>query len=156
MKYLILVILVPLTKLMIDDFRRREVTLAWLIALAVITFGMSLISNGLREMLARSGQNLLLIGYLGIGLVIWTWIRSRKLINPVNVYIGLGDVLFFLSLMPLFQLERFALLLVTCMIFSLIWWQVVRFVKKYSADIPLVATSGIVTSGVIIFSVFFE
>ncbi len=138
MKYLNLIMLIPLAKLVMDDFRRREVSLIWLAVTAVCAIGTAIVVDGWRETLIRSGLNLLLVVYMGIGVVVWAWIKSRKIVNPINRHIGSGDVLFFLTLTPLFSLKGFAWLLVACMVFSLFWW-------KSPENIPLVATSGIVT-----------
>ncbi len=151
MKYLLLVMLVPLVKLAFDDFRKREVSLFWLMVLATSTVGISIIKNGWLETAARSGLNLLLLAYLGIGISVWIWIKARKLINPVNVYIGLGDIVFFLTLIPLFPLKLFAWLFVGCMAFSLAWWLFMRYSKRIPDNIPLIATSGIVVGITIIF-----
>jgi hypothetical protein len=92
---------------------------------------------------------------MGLGILLWSWIKARKVINPVNRYIGLGDLLFFVALAPLFPVKRFAWLLVACLLFSLVWWQVARFRGKSPKNIPFVATSGIVVGAAIVFNVFF-
>jgi hypothetical protein len=100
-------------------------------------------------------QNLLILLYLGIGVVAWAWIRARKPVNPLNRFIGLGDLLFFVALTPLFPMKSFAWLLVTCLLFSLAWWGTTRLRGRAPKNIPLVATSGIVVSAAIIFDTFF-
>ncbi|MDR1700714.1 MAG: hypothetical protein LBR68_05940 [Lachnoclostridium sp.] len=160
MKYLPLVMIIPLMRLIIADFRYREVSLVWLVVLAVGTIGIPFLLEGWREVITRSGLNMLLIAYLGTGIVLWGWIKSRKFVNPVNVYIGMGDILFFMILVPLFRLKSFAYLLIGSMVFSLVWWHISRWMKKSpektTKNIPLVATSGIVVCVTIIFNVLFE
>ncbi len=159
MKYLTLIMLIPFAKLAADDFRRREVSVVWLAVTAVCAVGVAVAQEGWREMLVRSGLNLLIIAYLAIGVAVWAWIKARRPVNPVNRFIGLGDVLFFVALVPLFPFKRFAWLLVVCMVFSLVWWWVVQAIKRPSGNppknIPLVATSAIVVGAAIIFNTFF-
>ncbi len=150
---LTLIMLIPLVKLINDDFRWREVAVWWLAAMAVCAAGIAVTQEGWSEMLAKIGLNMLLLFYMGAGVVLYTAIKSHKLINPVNSYIGLGDILFFVALTPLFTIKQFAWLLVSCMVFSLMWWYVVRAFKRYPKNVPLVATSGIVTCMMIIFDI---
>lgn len=146
--------LFPIAKLVADDFRRREVSVVWLVALTVCTVGVAIALDGWRETLTRSGLNMLLLVYMGVGVVVWAAIKSRRPINPVNRYIGLGDVLFFPALTPLFPLRGFAWLLVACMAFSLVWWGAARAGNRPPENVPLVATSGIVTGVAIILNTF--
>lgn len=156
MRYLPLIMLVPFAKLILDDFHRREVSVWWLAATMICAAGIPTVLYGWRETLARCGLNMLIVAYMGLGVVIWARIKSRKLVNPVNRYIGLGDVLFFVVLTPLFPFKRFAWLLVACMIFSLVWWWMARAGKKPPKNVPLVATSGIVMCAAIILDTIFK
>ncbi|MDR1671611.1 MAG: hypothetical protein LBR57_03735 [Alistipes sp.] len=147
MKFLPLIMLAPFAKLVVDDFRRREVSVWWLVATAAMATGVAAAVEGWRGALINSGINLLVIVYMAVGVTVWAWVRSRRLINPVNRFIGLGDVLFFVALTPLFPIKTFAWLLVACMVFSLAWWRSTR-------RVPLVATSGIVVCAAIILDLF--
>jgi len=159
MKYLTLCLLVPLGGLMVEDFRHREVSIAWLATMAACVAGVAVVFDGWREMFVRSGLNMLLVAYMGAGVVAWAWIKSRRFINPVNRYIGLGDVLFFVALTPFCSLKSFAWLLVGCMAFSLVFWSATRTVRKErdtsQRTVPLVGTSGMVICAVIIFNAIF-
>lgn len=139
MKFVSLIMLIPLAKLIADDFRHREVGVAWLAALAVCAFGTAVMADGWREMAVRSGLNALIIIYMAAG--VWLWSRIRK-ISIANM-IGLGDGLFFLAIIPVFPLRAFAWIIVGCLVFSLAWW-------KSARHVPLVATSGIVVGVAII------
>jgi cbb3-type cytochrome oxidase subunit 3 len=152
----------PIVRLIVDDFRRREVSVWWLVAMAVCSAGVAVSIGGWREVMIQCGINLLLIIYMGVGVTAWAWIKSRRPINPVNRYIGLGDVLFFVALTPLFPLKQFAWLMVMCLVFSLAWWQIKIILAKKKAsgkspkNIPFVATSGIVICAAIIFNVIIK
>ena len=156
MEYLPLLMLAPLTTLIVSDFRSREVSVMWLGVLAIGTVCIPILQDGWPEVLRRSGLNLLLILYMSAGIVMWGWVKARKFVNPINVYIGLGDFLFFLILVPLFPMRQYAWLLVACMVFSLVWWGAASLLKKRPPkNIPFIATSGIVLAGAIVFKVFF-
>ncbi len=157
MEYLPLLMLAPLSVLIVSDFRRREVSVMWLLILAIGTVCIPMIQDGGSEVLERSCLNLLLILYMSTGIVLWGWVKARKFVNPINVYIGLGDFLFFLTLVPLFPVRQYAWLLVACMGFSLVWWGVAAILKNKSPkNVPFIGTSGIVLACVILCKVLFE
>lgn len=155
MKYLPLVILIPLIRLIVADFRRREVSIVWLAVLAVGTVCVPVLQHGWQETFTRIWQNMLLLSYLGTGIVIWSLIKARRFVNPVNTYIGMGDLVFFAALIPLFPVRTFTWLMVASMLFSLVWWQAARLRGKQPVNVPLVSTSGIVMGCAVIFNVFF-
>lgn len=68
------------------------------------------------------------------GLWIYLSIKQRQLINPLKNHIGLGDVLFFFAITPLFSLKNYMLFFITGMLLSLILSGL--FTKKNSM-IPL-------------------
>jgi hypothetical protein len=149
--------LTPLTMLIVSDFRTREVSVIWLCVLAVGTIGIPIILDGWAEVLRRSGQNLLILMDMSVGIVLWGWVKARKPVSPINRYIGLGDVLFFLALVPLFPVRQYIWLLMGCFVFSLVWWGAATlWFKRSPRNIPFIATSGIVVVVAIILKVFFE
>jgi hypothetical protein len=157
MEYLPLLVIVPLLRLIVSDFRSREVPILWLGILAIGTVCISLILDGWLEVLKRSLQNLLLILYMSTGVVLWGCIKARRFINPLNVYIGLGDLIFFLILTPLFSVRQYAQVMIACLIFSLVWWGIEALRRENPPkNVPFIATSGIVLAGIIVYKVFCE
>jgi hypothetical protein len=55
-----------------------------------------------------------------LGLVFYFSIKNKSFFNPIDKSIGLGDILFFLSITPLFNLNCFVLFFVLSFVFSLI------------------------------------
>lgn len=157
MEYLLLAILAPLSRLIFSDFRHRKVPVVWLGILAAGTVCIPIIQDGWREVLIRSGRNMLLVLYLSTGVVLWSWLKARRVVNPINLYIGLGDIVFFLILVPLFPFMQFAYLIVGCMLFSLIWWWWCSLLgRRKPENVPLIATSSIVVGATVVYKVFFE
>lgn len=154
MEYLSLLMLAPLTNLIISDFRHREVSLLWLVVLAIGTVCIPIIQDGVPEVLKRSGLNLLMVAYMSVGVLLWSWFKARRVVNPINLYVGLGDLIFFLLLVPLFSFNQYVYLLVGCMVFSLVWWWSALLCGAKPRNIPLIATSSIVVAVAIMLKVF--
>jgi len=71
-----------------------------------------------------------------IGIVLYFSIKSKQLINPIDNVIGLGDVIFFIVITPLFSLKPFILFFIIGLLFSLITHLIYSAFKK-SENIPL-------------------
>lgn len=71
-----------------------------------------------------------------IGLVLYFSIKNNKLVNPIDTHIGFGDILFFISITPLFQLKRFVLFFIIGLLFSLLSYGILLLFKKVRT-IPL-------------------
>jgi len=54
------------------------------------------------------------------GLWLYLSLKQGQLINPLKNHIGLGDVLFFIAITPLFSLKNYMLFFITGMLLSLI------------------------------------
>lgn len=73
-----------------------------------------------------------------IGLVIYFSVKNKKLINPINKSIGLGDLLFFFALTPLFNVKPFIVFFIFGLLFSLVTHLLISILKKdKNATIPL-------------------
>jgi uncharacterized membrane protein YoaK (UPF0700 family) len=158
MQYLPLLTLAPLMMLILSDFRTRRVSVLWLCVLTIGTIGIPLVLDGWREVLWRSWTNLLLLVFLGTGITMWGWVKARQIASPVNRYIGLGDVLFFVTLVPMFPLREYLWMTMGCLVFSLVWWSaaLIRHRNNPPRNIPFIATSGIVVAATIIYNTFFR
>ncbi|MCL2562119.1 MAG: hypothetical protein FWE10_07385 [Rikenellaceae bacterium] len=139
-----LVLLVPLTALIVEDFRSRTVGLGWLVALAVISALVSVYIGGLRLAVTNTALNALLLLYLTGGIAVYVRMRRGRWMNPLKEYIGAGDVLFLAALVPLFDLRGYLLFMIGASVFSLLW-------AKSRRRVPFVATAGIALSVVLIY-----
>ncbi|MDL2319686.1 hypothetical protein LJC45_00945 [Alistipes sp. OttesenSCG-928-B03] len=149
-----LILLLPLAVLIVGDFRRREVSLVWLIALAVVSVAVSLGRYGIWPTVVNVAANLFLLFYLAIGVIIYIRIKSGRWQNPLREYIGTGDLVFMLAITPLFELRGYVLFLIGASVFSLVWMLAVRAVCGRPKTIPFAATMGIALSIIIIIDTF--
>ncbi|NQY30188.1 MAG: hypothetical protein HRT69_12050 [Flavobacteriaceae bacterium] len=70
-----------------------------------------------------------------LGLFVYTSIKSKRIINPVDSSIGLGDIVFFIAVVPLFFSTTYILFFSTGMLFSIICHML--FTKNKEAHVPL-------------------
>lgn len=63
-------------------------------------------------------------------------IKTKEPMTAMKESIGLGDILFLLAVIPLFQFRNYILFIITGMIFSLLLFLGVRFFKKMDT-VPL-------------------
>ena len=75
----------------------------------------------------------LLIGYISI--------KNRKYINPFENYFGLGDLLFFMAITPLFLLKNYVLFFIGSMLFSIMMQLFSK--KPHDKGIPLAGNSSL-------------
>ncbi len=62
-------------------------------------------------------------------LYVYLAIKQKKKLNPFN-FIGLGDVLFFLAIIPFFSITNYILYFITGMLFSIIFFSILQFTTK--------------------------
>lgn len=151
-----MLLLPPLVLMIISDFRCRKINIYWLIVLFAVVATVAVIVLGGRA----SGMNILfntgLLVYWAVAWMVYRWIRYRDWANPLNKHIGVGDVLFFLTLTPMFEFKDYLIFLITALAFSLAWWIIMVALRRKAQTIPLVATSGLVLSGYIILKIWQE
>lgn len=71
-----------------------------------------------------------------LGLVLYFSFKSKTFKNPIDNTLGLGDVMFFLAITPLFNLKPYILFFVLGLLFSLIVFSITSFFKKVKT-VPL-------------------
>ncbi|TGV01059.1 hypothetical protein [Flavivirga rizhaonensis] len=79
------------------------------------------------------------IGFLLInifGLILYFSLKAKKFVNPIDHLIGLGDILFFIAITPLFKLEIFIPFFIVGLLFSLLLYGTILLLKKIKT-IPL-------------------
>lgn len=128
-----LVMLVPLYFMAVSDWKNRTVSIWWLALLFLLTLSYSFLKSGAYLTAIKTGQNIAIILILGLGLYLYSLLRNKKL----RELGGLGDLLFFIALTPLFQLEEFIQVTIIMLISSLILWSLLKAKHKLES-IPLV------------------
>lgn len=71
-----------------------------------------------------------------VGLIVYTSLKSGRMANPINKTLGIGDILFFIAICPLFQLKQFILFFILGLVFSLLV-HIGQSIFKNSSTIPL-------------------
>ncbi len=71
-----------------------------------------------------------------LGLVAYVSIKKQKIINPINKSIGLGDILFFIAIIPMLSSRSYILFFISGMLFSIITHLIIKFFRELET-IPL-------------------
>lgn len=90
--------------------------------------------------------------YISVVIVLlWVYIsiKQKRIINPFSENIGLGDVLFFFVVAPLFSFHNYILFFITGMIFTII--ASVFFKRKWNSK--LIPLAGILSGYIIILKI---
>ena len=101
-----------------QDIRNRHVHVFLLIALFSAAVIINYFSNNLNYFEALKIVGFVLLNM--VGLTIYFSLKSRKLINPIDKFLGLGDVIFLISITPIFTLKRYMAYFITGLLFSLL------------------------------------
>lgn len=118
MKISLIILLLSLVIIFFQDWKHRKIH----IGLPILIFGVSffIISierNQLFEIILFNTAFFLLT--LGI-LTFYMSLKSKKFLNPFEYYFGLGDLLFYLAVTPLFLSKNYILFFILSLLFSII------------------------------------
>lgn len=117
-----------------QDYRKRMIHLF----LPVVVFLLGLLINYSSESLELVSIvyncSFILVNFTG--LVLYFSIKDRSFANPIDTQIGLGDLVFFVAITPLFNLKTFVLFFVFGLVFSLLLHATMLVFKKVKT-IPL-------------------
>lgn len=131
--------MIPTAIMALSDFRSRKITLWSLLLFFALCLPISIYLYGGSAVVGRIVLNILLLAYLGTGILLYLWIRYRRFTNPLRRHLGSGDLLFVLALTPLFAPKEFLVFLLASMVGGLAWWMV----NGREDSIPLVGILGI-------------
>jgi hypothetical protein len=131
-----------------QDFKQRAIHFS----LPILVFLLSLVINYLKEYLDFLDivKNIGFVAVNILGLVLYFSFKNRKLINPIDSMIGLGDILFFVAITPLFILKDYILFFILGMGFSLILHLIINSFKK-QINVPLAGYLALFLVGVVFF-----
>lgn len=100
-------------------------------------------------------SNLIFLFTSFVTLITYLSIKNKKYINPFKNYFGLGDLLFYIAISPLFLLKNYIIFFVCSMIFAI----VIQFLfKKYIAQdsVPLAGLSAVLLIFIILNDTLFS
>jgi hypothetical protein len=137
--YLLAILIVILAPIVIEDFRHRQISLAWILGVLLIAIFQQL--NTDLSSLNIATNTIINLGIILLNYVILTLyfsIRNRKIINIKNEYLGIGDIAFLLSAAFLFSPINFICFLLCSLIFTLVFTLFTRlFFPNKLSTIPL-------------------
>lgn len=128
-----------------QDFRYRAISW-WLIPVLVLAFGYMEISTiGGDQFLANIALNLGFIVFQLAVLTLYFSIKNREFINIINIYLGIGDVLFFVVLASVFSFVNYIFFLVTSFVLVMTGFMIFKNIKRNTnPEIPLAGAMSLI------------
>lgn len=150
---IILTLLICLGLIVVQDVRYREIH----IILPLIIFFISLL-NLYQQHYLDYRIPLLNIGFfllIFVVLVSYMSLKSRMFLNPFSNYFGLGDLLYFIAIAPLFIVYNYVMFFICSMLFSIVLYLLFKKWMRHST-IPLAGLSALLLMLFIIKDVLFD
>lgn len=147
-----ILLLWPLLILIRSDFRERQVRLFVLLLFGVIQWGICAWQTGIMILLLRIGENLLLLVVWGLCTAVYFWLRNCFSMRKNRGYVGKGDIVFILCLLPVFPLCHFLLFIMLALFFALLYW-ILRGMSLHDT-IPFVSMLGICYLPILILHIY--
>ncbi len=121
-----------------QDFRSRAISWIYFPLLFGFSSALGIHDQGLWLMLQNLLYIFLFVILQLILVTIYFSIREGRIINIVNEYLGIGDILFLLALSPIFTLSHFIVFVVSSLCLTLIVFSILRLSQlKRKSTIPL-------------------
>jgi len=119
---LITVLLILFFMISIQDFRHRAIHAYLLIVIAIV----STLLNYIEPLLSlyEIVKSITFLGCTSIGFMIYQTIKNKHLENPIDTSIGLGDILFFIVITPLFQIHNYVLFFIVGLFLSILLFMI--------------------------------
>ncbi len=130
--YVLLIILLFLVLYQDSKMRTLHVIIPVLVFVVSLLINYVSLDLEFKDILKNIGFLLLNI----TGLTLYFSLKRKAFSNPINRDIGLGDIVFFIAITPLFKLETFIVFFVIGLVFSLVLYTIVLWFKKIET-IPL-------------------
>jgi|SRR3989344_8714186 len=120
-----------------QDFKQRAIS--WfLIPLLLIGFVYTAFQNSRYEIVLKDvAFNLSFIMLQLVLLTVYMSVKNKKIVNIVNTYIGIGDILFFVVIAAAFSPFNFIVFYLTSTILTLFGFMLYALIKKSTKEIPL-------------------
>lgn len=121
-----LLLLAPAVPLAYEDFRMRQVSVAWLVVLGAGCFGTAGLTSGFVAALSCTAANGCVLAVFAGVMALYPLLRRRPLRAFFTRYIGAGDVVMLAAVAPLFSPAGYVRFLLVCCLAALGWWVVRR------------------------------
>lgn len=117
-----------------QDVKKRTIHISLPLSLFILALAINYFSEDLK--FGAVLYNIIFVFINILGLIMYFSFKTKALVNPIDSFIGLGDIVFFLALTPLFNLRPFILFFVFGLLFSLLAHWFFSFFKD-TTTIPL-------------------
>ena len=134
-RWLSLLLLIPLVILMISDVRSRSVSSWWLLTFGILNLIFMGITDGWKCVAIRTFGNLLLLLIVGLTLLAYAKVRHKRLPEML----GLGDVLFLVVVSPAFGEAEYLKYIVASSLVGILLWPLFRLVQPLKIGVPMVS-----------------
>ena len=134
-RWLSLLLLIPLVILTISDIRSRTVSSWWLLTFGILNLIFMGITEGWKCVAIRTFGNLLLLLIVGLTLLAYAKVRHKRLPEML----GLGDVLFLVVVSPAFGGAEYLKYIVASSLVGILLWPLFRLVQPLKTGVPLVS-----------------
>lgn len=145
---------VSLLLVFLQDLRSRQIHVVLPFALFGAAIVLSASVRSLSEAFFLTLSNILFTGVVFVILMGYMSLRNKRFLNPFAHYFGLGDLLFYLAVTPLFSLQQYMRFFILSMLFSLAVYYLFR--RRLSPDaIPLAGFSALLLCALSVLSAVF-
>jgi len=128
-------IVINLIIIVYQDFRFRILDVKYAITLLLLCLW-----HNIQDPLLSYRDILLIITFIGLNLLFlvgYFSFKKRRFFNPIDKELGLGDIVFFIAVSPLFLLHQYILFFVSGLLLSLLLGLVTQFFSKKIKTLPL-------------------
>lgn len=133
-EYLVIFLISLLVFLTYQDIKTRRIHVVLPICIFITGFIINTFSDELFYKYVF--QNLIFVVVNIVFLLGYYSLKKRKIFNPIDTEIGLGDIIFFLAITPLFELKSYISFFIISLLVSLIIHSISTVFSK-SKTIPL-------------------
>ncbi|UZO80686.1 hypothetical protein NBT05_17305 [Aquimarina sp. ERC-38] len=110
-----------------QDFKMRAIHIGLPIALGIIGI-LNFYKKGYHTSILL--YNIIFLGLTFTGLYMYMMIKNKKWNYNLSEVIGLGDILFFMSVLPYFSTYNYILFFITGMVFSILGFLLLKFLVQ--------------------------
>lgn len=144
-----------LTVIFLQDFRERSISWYLIPLVFFSAVSVSVLEAGILISLKNLVINLMILSIEIFLLYAWIRLRTKTRVNIRNGFLGIGDVLFFVALTPLFSASTYVLFITGASFLVLITFGIYVLVKRNSGyKIPLAGGIAVLLIPVLLFRVF--
>ncbi len=149
---LLIILCISLVVIFWQDSKMRHIH----VSLPVLVFASAyFLTNYLQNNFKLIGVNVLFFSITIALLTLYMSLKNKTFLNPFQNYFGLGDLLFYIAITPLFLLYNYVLFFITSLLFAIVMQFVLRkWIKKDS--VPLAGLSALLLLLIITKDIWFS